>query len=237
MYRRRSLNPLRSKCEDTTFDAAVIFGREDWRVGLMGSFTTRSLDTLYKQGAAAELGVDSESDEASASFFVRRRLGSGWGTVDLTWLEADDRYRMGAAREYLEMEKLKRRIYSSGFLYEQPLFAGSALSGSGPDRSWVISGFAGLRYLRVDTAEGTWRSPAGAVLTIREASAQAVAATAGGVITGALHFAPGAGYWGAGEAEALGCVVDCSVEQYGRRRPRCDGSRARRGPRHRQQLS
>ena len=184
------------KSEDTTFDAAVIFGREDWRVGLMGSFTTRSLDTLYKQGAAAELGVDSESDEASASFFVRRRLGSGWGTVDLTWLEADDRYRMGAAREYLEMEKLKRRIYSSGFLYEQPLFADSALSGSGPDRSWVISGFAGLRYLRVDTAEGTWRSPAGAVLTIREASAQAVAATAGGVITGALHFAPGAGYWG-----------------------------------------
>ena len=188
--------PFTVKSEDTTFDAAVIFGREDWRVGLMGSFTTRSLDTLYKQGAAAELGVDSESDEASASFFVRRRLGSGWGTVDLTWLEADDRYRMGAAREYLEMEKLKRRIYSSGFLYEQPLFAGSALSGSGPDRSWVISGFAGLRYLRVDTAEGTWRSPAGAVLTIREASAQAVAATAGGVITGALHFAPGAGYWG-----------------------------------------
>ena len=173
--------PFTVKSEDTTFDAAVIFGREDWRVGLMGSFTTRSLDTLYKQGAAAELGVDSESDEASASFFVRRRLGSGWGTVDLTWLE---------------MEKLKRRIYSSGFLYEQPLFAGSALSGSGPDRSWVISGFAGLRYLRVDTAEGTWRSPAGAVLTIREASAQAVAATAGGVITGALHFAPGAGYWG-----------------------------------------
>ena len=172
--------PFTVKSEDTTFDAAVIFGREDWRVGLMGSFTTRSLDTLYKQGAAAELGVDSESDEASASFFVRRRLGSGWGTVDLTWLEADDRYRMGAAREYLEMEKLKRRIYSSGFLYEQPLFAGSALSGSGPDRSWVISGFAGLRYLRVDTAEGTWRSPAGAVLTIREASAQAVAATAGG---------------------------------------------------------
>ena len=188
--------PFTVKSEDTTFDAAVIFGREDWRVGLMVSFTTRSLDTLYKQGAAAELGVDSESDEASASFFVRRRLGSGWGTVDLTWLEADDRYRMGAAREYLEMEKLKRRIYSSGFLYEQPLFAGSALSGSGPDRSWVISGFAGLRHLREDTAEGTWRSPAGAVLTIREASAQAVAATAGGVITGALHFAPVAGYWG-----------------------------------------
>ena len=188
--------PFTVKSEDTTFDAAVIFGREDWRVGLMGSFTTRSLDTLYKQGAAAELGVDSESDEASASFFVRRRLGSGWGTVDLTWHEADDRYRMGAAREYLEMEKLKRCIYSSGFLYEQPLFAGSALSDSGPDRSWVISGFAGLRYLRVDTAEGTWRSPAGAVLTVREASAQAVAATAGGVITGALHFAPGAGYWG-----------------------------------------
>lgn len=188
--------PFTVKSEDTTFDAAVIFGREDWRVGLMGSFTTRSLDTLYKQGAAAELGVDSESDEASASFFVRRRLGSGWGTVDLTWHEADDRYRMGAAREYLEMEKLKRRIYSSGFLYEQPLFAGSALSDSGPDRSWVISGFAGLRYLRVDTAEGTWRSPGGAVLTVREASAQAVAATAGGVITGALHFAPGAGYWG-----------------------------------------
>ena len=195
--------PFTVKSEDTTFDAAVIFGREDWRVGLMGSFTTRSLDTLYKQGAAAELGIDSESDEASASFFVRRRLGSGWGTVDLTWLEADDRYRMGAAREYLEMEKLKRRIYSSGFLYEQPLFAGSALSGSGPDRSWVISGFAGLRYLRVDTAEGTWRSPAGAVLTIREASAQAVAATAGGVITGALHFAPGAGYWGQAKPRRL----------------------------------
>ena len=204
--------PFTVKSEDTTFDAAVIFGREDWRVGLMGSFTTRSLDTLYKQGAAAELGVDSESDEASASFFVRRRLGNGWGTVDLTWLEADDRYRMGAAREYLEMEKLKRRIYSSGFLYEQPLFAGSALSGSGPDRSWVISGFAGLRYLRVDTAEGTWRSPAGAVLTIREAS-----------------FCAGSRILGAGEAEALGFVVDCSVEQYGRRRPRCDGSRTRRG--------
>lgn len=78
--------PFTVKSEDTTFDAAVIFGREDWRVGLMGSFTTRSLDTLYKQGAAAELGVDSESDEASASFFVRRRLGSGWGTVDLTCL-------------------------------------------------------------------------------------------------------------------------------------------------------
>ena len=34
------------------------------------------------------------------------------------------------------------------------------------------------------------------MLTVREASAQAVAATAGGVITGALHFARGAGYWG-----------------------------------------
>ena len=41
--------PFTVKSEDTTFDAAVIFGREDWRVGLMGSFTTRSLDTLYKQ--------------------------------------------------------------------------------------------------------------------------------------------------------------------------------------------
>lgn len=88
----------------------------------MGSFTTRSLDTLYKQGAAAELGVDSESDEASASFFVRRRLGSGWGTVDLTWLEADDRYRMGAAREYLEMEN------SSGAFIPAAFFMSSRFS-------------------------------------------------------------------------------------------------------------